>query len=233
MVPDCDELFAHRAEKYDRFVAAEDFQGNLLRTVMQLSQLDSAQVVTDLGTGTGRVAYLIAPHVRHVYGIEPVSGMRQVAEAKKHERGINNVDFLAGEHKAIPLPDSSVDLIIEGWAYLKAFVFTYPSWRPEFDAIVPEMRRILRPGKGVILIETMGSLHLWKEIPARTAVLYDYFEKERRLRRVTIRADYRFSSLAEAVDLGTFFFGDEAGAEIRRLGDCVVPEATAIWHGTI
>jgi hypothetical protein len=40
MVPDYDDLFARRAEKYDRFVAAEDFQGNLLRTVMQLSQLD-------------------------------------------------------------------------------------------------------------------------------------------------------------------------------------------------
>ena len=233
MLPDCDELFANHAEKYDRLVAAEDFQGNLLRTLRQYGRLNREQTVADLGTGTGRMAYLVAPLVRHVYGIEPVGGMRLVAESKKQRLCVKNVDFLPGEHKDIPLPDNSVDLIIEGWAFLKAFYSTYPEWRAEFEAIVPEMKRILRHGSVVVLIETMGSLHIWKEVPARTVLLYDYFEKELGLKKTVIRTDYKFSSIEEAVDLGTFFFGDEIGAEIQKGGDPIVPEATAIWHGKI
>jgi ubiquinone/menaquinone biosynthesis C-methylase UbiE len=233
MLPDYDALFANRAEKYDRFVAAEDFQGNLLQTLKQFGHLNREQAVADLGTGTGRIAFLVAPIVRHVYGIDPVGGMRLVAESKKLRLGVKNVDFLPGEHKDIPLPDHSMDLIIEGWAFLKAFYSTYPEWRSEFDAIVPEMKRILRPHGAVILIETMGSLHIWDEVPARTVMLYDYFERELGLKKSIIRTDYKFSGTDEAVDLGTFFFGDEIGAEIQQIGDPVVPEATAIWHGRL
>jgi ubiquinone/menaquinone biosynthesis C-methylase UbiE len=231
MLPDYDHLFADQAEKYDRLVDAEDFQGNLLLTMRRFGHLNREQTVADLGTGTGRIAFLLAPTVRHVYGIEPVGGMLRVAESKKQRLGFKNVDFLPGEHADLPLPDHSIDLIVEGWAFLMAFNRAYPEWRSEFEAIVREMKRILRPSGAVILVETMGTLHMWEEVPVRTAVLYDYFEKELGLKKSTIRTDYRFSSTEEAVDLGTFFFGDEVGAEISQISEPVVLEATAVWHG--
>jgi ubiquinone/menaquinone biosynthesis C-methylase UbiE len=231
--PDYDLLFADQAEKYDRLVAAEDFHGNLLQTLKRFCHLTREQTVADLGTGTGRIAFLLAPTVRHVYGIEPVGGMLRVAESKKQNLGLKNVDFLPGEHKDLPLPDHSIDLIVEGWAFLHAFSSVYPEWSSEFEDIVREMKRILRPRGAVVLIETMGSLHIWEEVPVRTAMLYDYFEKVLGLKKSVIRTDYRFASMEEAVDLGTFFFGDETGSEIRRIGELVVPEATAVWHGRI
>ena len=233
MKPDYDSIFANQAEKYDRLVAAEDFQGNLLHTLTGMGLLNREQAVADLGTGTGRVAFLVAPIVRHVYGIEPVGGMLRVAEAKKVALGVRNVDFLPGEHKDTSLPAKSVDVIVEGWAFLRAYRCTLPDWRAEFDAIVKEMRRVLRNRGMVILIETMGSLDIWDEVPGGVAELYRYFEKELGLRKTIIRTDYRFADAEEAVDLGTFFFGDEVGAEIRRIGSSVVPEATAIWHGRL
>jgi ubiquinone/menaquinone biosynthesis C-methylase UbiE len=233
MLPNYDLLFADHAEKYDRFVASEDFQGNLLQTLKGLGHLNREQAVADLGTGTGRIAFLLAPIVRHVYGIEPVGGMLRVAESKKQKLGIRNVDFLPGEHKDIPLPDNSIDLIIEGWAFLRAFSCIYPEWRAEFEVIVQEMRRILRHRGTVVLIETMGSLQIWNDAPDRTVELYNYFEKELGLKKTIIRTDYKFSNIDEAVDLWTFFFGDEAGAEIKHIGESIVPEATAIWHGKI
>jgi len=233
MLPNYDVLFADHAEKYDRFVAAEDFQGNLLQTIKQVGHLSREQTVADLGTGTGRVAFLVSPIVRHVYGIEPVGGMRLVAEAKKLRFAVKNVDFLPGEHKDIPLPDNSIDLIVEGWSFLKAFRSAYPEWRAEFDAIVSEMKRILRPGGAVILIETMGSLHIWEGVPEQNVELYDYFEKELSLKKTIIRTDYKFANKEEAVDLSTFFFGDEVGAEISEIGDIIVPEATVVWHGKL
>ncbi len=233
MLPDYDAMFADHAEKYDRFVAAEDFQGNLLHSIKQFGSLNREQAVADLGSGTGRIAFLVAPIVRHVYGIEPVGGMRLVAESKKLSLGVKNVDFLPGEHKDIPLPDKSIDLIIEGWAFLRAFYIAQPEWRFEFEAILREMKRILRPRGAIVLIETMGSLHIWDEVPAQTALLYDYFERDLGLKKAIIRTDYRFSNIVEAVDLVTFFFGDEIGAETKQIGEPVVPEATAIWHGRI
>jgi ubiquinone/menaquinone biosynthesis C-methylase UbiE len=233
MLPDYDVLFADHAEKYDRFVSAEDFQGNLLRTLKQVGRLNREQAVADLGTGTGRVAFLLCPIVRHVYGIEPVGGMRQVADAKKQKLGVKNVDFLPGEHKDIPLPDNSIDLIVEGWAFLKAFRTVYPEWRAEFDAIVFEMKRILRPKGSIVLIETMGSLHIWKDVPEKNVELYDYFEKDLCLKKTIIRTDYKFATKEEAVDYSIFFFGDEVGAEVSEIGDLIVPEATAVWHGRL
>ena len=91
MLPDYDALFANQAEKYDRFVAAEDFEGNLLRTLKQLGHLNREQVVADLGSGTGRLAFLVAPIVRHVYGIEPVGGMRLVADSKKQRLAVKKL----------------------------------------------------------------------------------------------------------------------------------------------
>jgi ubiquinone/menaquinone biosynthesis C-methylase UbiE len=233
MLPDYDVLFADHAEKYDRFVAAEDYRGNLLRTLKQVGRLNREQAVADLGTGTGRVAFLVCPIVRHVYGVEPVGGMRLVANTKKQTLGIKNVDFLPGEHKDIPLPDNSIDLVVEGWAFLKAFHTVYPEWRPEFDVIVSEMKRILRPNGIVVLIETMGSLHIWNEVPTEHVELYDYFEKELHLKRSVVRTDYKFASSEEAVDFCSFFFGDEIGTEVSKRGDSIVPEATALWHGRL
>jgi ubiquinone/menaquinone biosynthesis C-methylase UbiE len=233
MKPDYNYIFRDQAEKYDRLVSAEDYQGNLVQTLTRLSELDASQSIADLGTGTGRIAFLLAPYVRQVYGIEPVSAMLEVARSKKHSLGVRNVDFLRGEHKAVPLPNGSVDLVVEGWAFLRAFKVSDPEWRSEFTNIAKEMKRILKPGGTVVLIETMGTLHIWKEAAGKNAELYDYFEKELHLEKIVIRTDYKFSNLDEAVDLMTFFFGDETGAEVREIGDAVVPEATAVWHGRL
>ena len=231
MLPDYDVLFADHADTYDRFVSAEDYQGNLLETVRQFGHLSREHTVADLGTGTGRVAFLLCPNVRHVYGIEPVGGMRLIADSKKQRLAVKNVDFLAGEHKDIPLPDKSVNLIVEGWSFLKAFHSAGPEWRVEFDTILSEMKRILRHSGSVILIETMGSVKLWNAVPDEHQELYNYFENEVGLKKTVIRTDYKFCNLEEAVELCTFFFGDEIGAEVAAKGDAIVPEATVVWHG--
>lgn len=233
MLPDYDLLFADQAEKYDRFIAAEDFQGNLLRTLKQICHLNREQSVGDLGSGTGRIAFLLAPFVRHVYGIEPIAGMQRVAEQKKQALGVRNVDFLPGEHRDTSLPDNSVDLIVEGWAFQHAFLASSSEWHSEFLAIVQEMKRVLRPRGTVAFIETMGSFHVWTEVPCQTAELYGFFEKELCLKRTVIRTDFKFSNAEEAADLGTFFFGDEVGAEILRAGEPTIQEATAIWYGKL
>jgi ubiquinone/menaquinone biosynthesis C-methylase UbiE len=90
MLPNYDVLFADHAEKYDRFVAAEDYKGNLLRAMRQVGRLSRGQAVADLGTGTGRIAFLLCPNVRHVCEVEPAGGTKLAAETKKQDLGIKN-----------------------------------------------------------------------------------------------------------------------------------------------
>jgi ubiquinone/menaquinone biosynthesis C-methylase UbiE len=165
-MPDYKDIFTNQAPKYDVFVSAEDYQGNLIAAIKDLCGPMTGHTVADLGSGTGRMSFLLAPLVGQVYGIEPSAGMRQTAESKRVRLGIRNMEFLEGEHKAVPLPDECIDLVVEGWAFLAAFMTTYPDWRKELEAIFAEVRRILKPNGKVVLIETMGTFHMWDRVPA-------------------------------------------------------------------
>lgn len=232
-MPDYDHIFNHEPAKYDRLVMAEDYQGKLAKAVLDVMEVDSTATVADLGSGTGRVAFLVAPHVRQVYGVEPVAAMREFAQNKAAKDGIRNVHFLSGEHKRLPLADESVDAIVEGWAFLRAYRTSFPEWRAEFQSIWDEARRVLRPGGTIAVIETMGTFDLWNSVPEAISPLYDHFETEMKLSKVLVRTDYRFQDLQEAVDLGGFFFGEEIGAAIGTKGSPIVPELTAVWHGRL
>jgi hypothetical protein len=54
-------------------------------------------------------------------------------------------------------------------------------------------------------------------------------ERERGFTRLVIRTDYEFASVAEAVALIGFFFGDEVAALVERRDTPVVPEWTGVW----
>jgi hypothetical protein len=44
-----------------------------------------------------------------------------------------------------------------------------------------------------------------------------------------VRTDYQFESLEEAVELSTFFFGEELGQKVREKSWVILPECTGIW----
>ena len=92
-----------------------------------------------------------------------------------------------------------------------------------------EVRRVLkRPGK-CILIETLGTMTDEVNPPGILLDLYEYYEAVEGYTRNTIRTDYKFKSVREAVRLCTFFFGDEVGKIIQERGTAIVPEYTGVW----
>lgn len=62
-----------------------------------LESADSEHWCLDLGTGEGRVAFEIAPHVRWVLGIDKNS--RRIEEARRiaQNRGVTNAQFIVGD----------------------------------------------------------------------------------------------------------------------------------------
>src|SRR5687768_2428393 len=80
-----------------------------------LAQLNEGETVLDLGSGGGIDVLLSAKRVGptgKVYGLDMTDEMLALANENKRRAGATNVDFLKGEIENIPLPDSSVDVII-------------------------------------------------------------------------------------------------------------------------
>jgi arsenite methyltransferase len=80
-----------------------------------LAELRAGETVLDLGSGGGIDVLLSAKRVGptgKAYGLDMTDEMLEVALQNKAKSGATNVEFLKGHIEAIPLPASSVDVII-------------------------------------------------------------------------------------------------------------------------
>src|ERR1700723_2658011 len=105
-----------------------------------LAKLNQGEIVLDLGSGGGIDVLLSAKRVGptgKAYGLDMTEEMLALANENKRKAGVENVEFLKGEIENIPLPDTSVDVIISNC------VINLPA---DKDAVLREAFRVLRPG---------------------------------------------------------------------------------------
>jgi ubiquinone/menaquinone biosynthesis C-methylase UbiE len=103
-----------------------------------LAELHPGEVVLDLGSGGGIDVLLSARRVGptgFAYGLDMTDAMLELANAA--EAGLQNVAFLQGEIANIPLPDTSVDVIISNCVINLA---------PDKAPVFQEAFRVLKPG---------------------------------------------------------------------------------------
>src|SRR6202035_3220265 len=80
-----------------------------------LAQLKPGEIVLDLGSGGGIDVLLSAKRVSpggKAYGLDMTDEMLALARENQKKSGVQNVEFLKGEIENVPLPDTSVDVII-------------------------------------------------------------------------------------------------------------------------
>mgnify|MGYP005852763549 FL=1 len=105
-----------------------------------LAQLNPGEVVLDLGSGGGIDVLLSAKRVGpsgKAYGLDMTDEMLELARKNQAEAGIDNVEFIRGDIENIPLPDSSVDVIISNCVI---------NLSTDKDRVLHEAFRVLRPG---------------------------------------------------------------------------------------
>jgi SAM-dependent methyltransferase/predicted nucleotidyltransferase len=133
-------LFAGKADAYRRH--RTDYPAPVVAAALHAVAARTADVVADLGSGTGLLTRWLVERGHTVFAIEPEASMRRVAEEALREQHGDRFVSIAGTAERTTLPDASVHLVTAG----NAFHYFDPALsRREVD-------RILRPGGSVLLV---------------------------------------------------------------------------------
>jgi arsenite methyltransferase len=146
-----------------------------------LAKLQSGEIVLDLGSGGGIDVILSAKRVGptgKAYGLDMTDEMLALARENQKKAGIQNVEFLKGAIENIPLPDSTVDVIISNCVI---------NLSGDKDRVLAEAFRVLKPGgrlavsdivvRGQVPAGIRKSMELWVGCIAGALEENEYREK--------------------------------------------------------
>lgn len=134
------QFFASAANQWDT-LRDELFGGDFAFHAIA-GLLDDEWTVADLGCGTGAMSAILAPHVKHVIGVDASQEMLDAARARLSEA--TNIEFRQGSLEALPVVPDSVDA-----ATLMLVLHHLAS---PADALA-EAARILKPGGRVLIVD--------------------------------------------------------------------------------
>jgi ubiquinone/menaquinone biosynthesis C-methylase UbiE len=227
-MPDHEKIYNEHAGQYELLVSREDYQRNILRALDKIRPLDGLDVV-ELGAGTGRLTCMLAPVVKTIRAFDASQHMLDVAIAKLGQSGLQNWRVEVADHRNLPVADQTADVAISGWSICYIVGRHEERWRDELGQVLAEMKRVLRPGGTIIILETLGTGYETPHPPDGLVAYYAFLEEEEGFSSTWMRTDYRFESLAEAEALTCFFFGESMADKVISKDPVILPECTGVW----
>lgn len=227
-MPDHDEVYETKAEQYDRLISREDYLNKIPQTLTSICTFEGAEII-DLGAGTGRLTWLFAPIAQSIVAFDLSEHMLEVTAAKLRNVGLNNCKTIVADHRSLPVQDRSADIVMAGWSICYIASFNVDDWQNNIRKVISEMKRVVRPGGELIILETLGTGNETPQAPDFLQGYYNMLKNEFDFSHTYIRTDYQFDSVGEAEELTRFFFGDELADRVEREKLTIVPECTGIW----
>jgi arsenite methyltransferase len=182
-----------------------------------LAQLSPGEVVLDLGSGGGIDVLLSAQRVSpggKAYGLDMTDEMLALANKNAAAAGVDNVEFLKGEMENIPLPDSSVDVIISNCVI---------NLSADKSRVLSEAFRVLKPGgrfavsdvvvRGEVPDDVRRSVELW--VGCVAGALEETEFKQKLTDAGFTNVDIEPTRIYEVEDARTFL--TEAGLDVDAL----------------
>jgi len=225
------KIYQTDGDRYEALISREDYQGNIPRAIDEIIDVNGIDVI-DLGAGTGRLTLMLAPRVKSIRSFDASEEMLRVCRERLVTSGLSNWQVDVADHRQLPLEDHSVDLVVSGWSVSYLSVWNKENGDAELDKWLIEMKRVLRSGGMIILLESLGT---GNESPIRlehVEATYRWLDNNG-FQHKWIRTDYQFESVEEAAELAGFFFGDELADRVRANRLVILPECTGVWWKTI
>ncbi len=122
---------------YNKSPERFDAQAPIKWDLDEISTITSLEgkVVADVGAGSGRISFLVAPIAQSVYAVEPLASFRSYMKDKAIKNSMDNLFVMDGTLDSIPLPGRFLDIIITsnaiGWNLLEE---------------LKEIERVVKPG---------------------------------------------------------------------------------------
>jgi SAM-dependent methyltransferase len=141
--------FTPQAESYVK--ARPGYPPEILECLLKRSGVQAGDSVIDLGAGTGLFTGLLTGRGLRITALEPNEAMRMNAPP------LPEIRWLDGSFEATGLPDNSADWVVAAQAF---------HWADPLTAL-PEIRRILRPGKAFSILwndRQMDGTELLREV---------------------------------------------------------------------
>jgi ubiquinone/menaquinone biosynthesis C-methylase UbiE len=154
---DASRQFAPLADDYAK--SRSHAEGQTLDRLVLAARPSGTDVVLDVATGAGATALALAPRVRLVVAHDLTPSMAARARRSAQERGLGNVHAVLSPAERLPFAEERFDLV------------TCRTASHHFDdvgAAVREMRRVVRPGGRVVLVDQVAA-----EDPALRALQHD------------------------------------------------------------
>jgi demethylmenaquinone methyltransferase/2-methoxy-6-polyprenyl-1,4-benzoquinol methylase len=146
------------ASSYDRFTRLSSWgldmtwKRDLVRLVKR--RLAPSDVVVDLATGTGDLAFSLAPYVDRVIGIDISERMIALARQAQRIRKAPNVEFRVGDLMATGLAGQSVHAVTVSYGLRNC---------PDFRLGLAEIHRVLKPGGCLASLDFVRLEDPWQE----------------------------------------------------------------------
>jgi ubiquinone/menaquinone biosynthesis C-methylase UbiE len=104
------QQFSRNAEAYATSVTHG--RGPSLGRIVELTRPQRGDRALDVATAAGHTAMALAPHVRRVLGLDLTLAMFVPAQRLAAERGLTNIDWLAGDVEHMPVASESFEIVV-------------------------------------------------------------------------------------------------------------------------